>query len=208
MRFRLPGTLPPEKRISTVGVTTLRSLLLLLVLSVSAKAADDDTVVRDYDVDLVVGARHRGIDRRLDRGVGLAAVVVDVQARLAAEAPRGIIGDELMLEHLSDHLDLTDAQRQSIENIVEASKPEMQAIREQARANRQAIRTLDTSDPSYETALNNIAVSNGELATAGTLLAVRVRNEVHAVLTDEQREKLERSKQRMQKRLKRQMDPR
>jgi Spy/CpxP family protein refolding chaperone len=115
---------------------------------------------------------------------------------------------ELMLEHMSDHLDLTDAQRQDIENIVEASKPEMQAIREQARANRQAIRTLDTSDPSYETALNNIAVSNGELATAGTLLAVRVRNEVHAVLTDEQREKLERSKQRMQKRLKRQMDPR
>lgn len=52
MRFRLPGTLPPEKCISTVAVTTLHSLLLLLVLTVSAKAADDDTVVRDYDVDL------------------------------------------------------------------------------------------------------------------------------------------------------------
>jgi hypothetical protein len=52
MRFRLPGTLPPEKHISTVAVITLRSLLLLLVLTVSAKAADNDTVVRDYDVDL------------------------------------------------------------------------------------------------------------------------------------------------------------
>jgi tetratricopeptide (TPR) repeat protein len=33
------------------------------------------------------------------------AVVVDVQARLAAEAPRGIIGDELMLEHLHPNLE-------------------------------------------------------------------------------------------------------
>ena len=51
--------------------------------------------------------------------------------------------------------------------------------------------------------MNNIALSNGELATTGTLLAVRVRSEVHAVLTDQQLSKLERGKERMKKRLQR-----
>lgn len=108
---------------------------------------------------------------------------------------------ELMLEHMSDHLDLTDTQKESVENILQATRPEAQAIREQLKANRQAIRALDASDPAFEAELNNIALSNGELATAGTLLAVRVRGEVHAVLTDEQIEKLERGKQRIKKRM-------
>ena len=113
---------------------------------------------------------------------------------------------ELMLEHMTDHLDLTADQQAAIENIIEANRAEGQALRQQARANRQAIQALDPSDPAYEAELNNIALSNGELATAGTLLAVRVKNEVHAVLTDEQIEKLERGKERMKKRFKKRME--
>ena len=48
--------------------------------------------------------------------------------------------------------------------------------------------------------LNNIALSNGELATSATLLMTSVRNQVHEVLTDEQIAKLERGKERMKKR--------
>ena len=105
----------------------------------------------------------------------------------------GFGGPEMMLEHMADHLDLDDTQRATVQNILEAARPEFQALREQARANREALRTLDAGDP----AVNDIAISNGELATQGTLLAHRVRNEVRAVLTDEQIEKLERSRERM-----------
>ena len=105
----------------------------------------------------------------------------------------GFGGPELMLEHMADHLDLDDAQRASVQNILEAARPEFQSLREQARANREALRDLDPNDPS----VNDIAISNGELATQGTLLAHRVRNEVRAVLTDEQLEKLERVRDRM-----------
>lgn len=105
----------------------------------------------------------------------------------------------LMLEHMADHLDLDDAQRESVQNILESAKPEIDALREQARANLEALRTLDSSDPAYANELNNIALSNGQLATDGTLLFTRLRTEVHAVLTDEQIEKLERSKERMRK---------
>ncbi len=112
----------------------------------------------------------------------------------------GLPGAGLMLEHMADHLDLDDAQRDAVSNILEAAKPEIQALRERARANRDALEALDANDAGYSTELNNIAISNGELATEGTLLFTRIRTEVHAVLTDEQIAKLERSKERMKKR--------
>ena len=106
-------------------------------------------------------------------------------------------GPGLMIEHMADHLDLDDAQRAQVQNIVEAARPEIEALREQLRANREALETLVTDDPAYATQLNDIAVSNGQLATEGTLLFTRVRNEIHAVLTEEQLEKLARGKDRM-----------
>ncbi len=112
----------------------------------------------------------------------------------------GFPGPGLMLEHMADHLDLDDAQRDAVSNILEAAKPEIQALREKARANREALEALDVNDAGYSTELNNIAISNGELATEGTLLFTRIRTEVHAVLSDEQIAKLERSKERMKKR--------
>lgn len=106
-------------------------------------------------------------------------------------------GPGMMLEHMADHLDLDDAQRESVRNILEAARPEIEALRAQFRANRDALEALDASDPAYSAELNSIAISNGQLATEGTLLFTRIRTEVHAVLTDEQLEKLARSKQRM-----------
>ncbi len=109
----------------------------------------------------------------------------------------GFGGPGLMLEHMADHLDLDDAQRETVQNILEAARPEIEALREQFRANREALQSLDATDPAYSTELNNIALSNGQLATDGTLLFTRVRSEINAVLTDEQREKLDRGKKRM-----------
>jgi t-SNARE complex subunit (syntaxin) len=73
-------------------------------------------------------------------------------------------------------------------------------------ANRDALESLDPSDPAYDTTLQNIAISNGELATAGTLLKARVRGEAHAVLTEEQSAKLERGKARMKDRMRSRFD--
>ena len=56
--------------------------------------------------------------------------------------PGGPGDPALMLEHMADHLDLTDEQRDSVENILQAAKPEIEAIRDQARANREAIQAL------------------------------------------------------------------
>lgn len=106
-------------------------------------------------------------------------------------------GPVLMMEHMADHLDLDDVQRDQVQNIVDAARPEIEALREQLRANREALSALETEDPAYSTQLNDIAVSNGQLATEATLLFTRVRSEINAVLTEEQRAKLARGKERV-----------
>ena len=71
--------------------------------------------------------------------------------------PGGPGGPGFMLEHMSDHLDLTADQQAAIESILEASKPEMEALRDQVKANREAIQALDPNSTSYEAELNNLA---------------------------------------------------
>ena len=140
--------------------------------------------------------------------VALAAFSSSVHADFRGGPGMGFGGPRLMLEHMADHLDLDDAQRETVKNILEAAKPEMEALREQFKANREALEALDTSDPAYSTELNNIALSNGQLATDGTLLFTRVRAEVNAVLTDEQREKAARAKERRREALERRSERR
>ena len=110
----------------------------------------------------------------------------------------GLAGPGLKVERMAKHLELDEAQKQSIENILDASRPEFQALRTDFRANRRALDALDPADANYSAAINDIAAENGRLATEGTLLMSRVRNEIHAVLTEEQRAKLEQGKQRRQ----------
>ena len=145
----------------------------------------------------------------------LVAVLVAAFSINASANPRehgfggpgfGIPDPEVMVDRMADRLDLDDAQIATIENILVAVRPQAEDLRERFRANRQALHALDTSDPAYETTLNNLAISQGQLATEGILLATRVRTEIRAVLTDEQAEELERGRERMKKRIQRRFD--
>jgi hypothetical protein len=62
--------------------------------------------------------------------------------------------------------ELDDTQQPAAQNILFAAEPEITALRERMQANRE--------------------IMNGQLATQATLLFDRVRNEVRAVLTDQQ----------------------
>jgi Spy/CpxP family protein refolding chaperone len=93
-------------------------------------------------------------------------------------------------EKMADRLGLDETQRQTIQNIQLAAEPEITALRERMQANREDMKTLnsnDANDPNRSTLLNDIAVEKGQLATEATLLFDRVRSEIGAVLTDEQR---------------------
>ena len=105
-----------------------------------------------------------------------------------------------MVERMANHLNLDDIQRQTVQNILDAAQAEIDALRERGKANHDAMRALDASNPDHSALINNIAIENGQLATEGTLLHDRIRNDINAVLTDEQREKLAQGRDGMRKR--------
>ena len=94
-------------------------------------------------------------------------------------------------EKMADRLDLDETQRQAVQNIQLAAAPEITALRERMQANRENMKALEPNDPNRSALLNDIAIEKGQLTTEATLLFDRVRNEVGAVLTDEQRAMVE-----------------
>ena len=91
------------------------------------------------------------------------------------------------VERLSRRLDLDETQEQNVQNVVEAAKPQFEALRERARATRTAMRELNIEDPDYAAKLDNLAAEQGQLATERTVLLGRLRADVGAQLTPEQR---------------------
>lgn len=109
------------------------------------------------------------------------------------QGPReGGFGDPArMVEKMSQHLALDDVQRQSVQNILDAAKPEMEAMRERMQAVRENKRALESVDDASRSALvSQIAVEEGQLVTEGFLLRDRVHTDISAVLNEEQRAKL------------------
>lgn len=104
---------------------------------------------------------------------------------------------ERMLKKMTRHLDLDETQTQNIENIMTAAKPEIDALRERAQATRKAMHDLDVSDPGYGTDLQNLSTQIGALTAEATLLHGRLRADVLAQLTDEQRERAAEGRRKM-----------
>lgn len=102
-----------------------------------------------------------------------------------------------MLEMMTRHLDLNETQSSNIENILAAAKPEIDALRERAKATRKAMHELDVNDPAYGTELQNLSTQIGALTSEATLLHGRLRADVFAQLTDEQRERAAEGRRRM-----------
>lgn len=108
---------------------------------------------------------------------------------------RGMRGDgprdpAMMVERMSRHLDLDESQQEKLKNIMSAAGPELDDLRGRARANREARNGLDTSDPGYSATLANLAAENGEIVASRLVLMGRIRSEIDAELTEEQRAKL------------------
>ena len=103
---------------------------------------------------------------------------------------RNFDGPGFISKRATEMLGLDEDQSQQVKNILEAAKPEFDALRDRGRETRTALMALDPADADYGAALQNLSVESGQVATDLTLLHGRVRSEVNAVLTPEQRELL------------------
>ena len=109
--------------------------------------------------------------------------------------PRGGWGDSSQfVGRMAEHLQLDETQRQSVQNIFDAAKPEMEALRESMKASRETMRSLDADDPNRTAVLNDIAVQEGQMVTEGLLLRERIQSDINAVLNDEQKAKFSESR--------------
>ena len=77
--------------------------------------------------------------------------------------------------------------RRTDRNILLAAEPEIAVLKEEFREHLETTRNLDTGSDDYDVQLQNQAARTGELAARAALLHGRLRAEIHAVLTEEQR---------------------
>jgi Spy/CpxP family protein refolding chaperone len=148
--------------------------------------------------------------KQLAAAVALAALTATAGVTLADQEPdagerrlyRGAgmhgMGDPAwVVEQLDRALELGDSQRQRIENIVSAARPEMEALRERAGEYHKALRELDVSDDGYNAQLANLAREKGDIAAEMALLHGRMKAEIAEVLTPEQRQQFAEAGDRM-----------
>ena len=92
---------------------------------------------------------------------------------------------------------------QSHDNILAAAKPEMEALRDRARAGRTSMESLDVNDPDYGSKLQNASTEIGALASEAALLYGRLRADVYAVLTPAQQAEADQAKGELKERFRR-----
>jgi Spy/CpxP family protein refolding chaperone len=96
-----------------------------------------------------------------------------------------------MLERMAGELGLTDAQRQSIRGLFDAARPAMEKRREQMRADAELMRRTQPGDRDYQAVVERVSRSAGEMASRAVSDAAQLRTQVWAVLTPEQRTKMQ-----------------
>lgn len=105
----------------------------------------------------------------------------------------GHFGDadpQRVVAKISRYLQLDESDQQQLENIALAAEPQLRALQERAQANRKAIGELDPASAGYGAELQDLAAESGQIATEMTMALATLRADVHAMLTEEQRQML------------------
>jgi Spy/CpxP family protein refolding chaperone len=92
-------------------------------------------------------------------------------------------GGEPPFARLIQKLDLTDEQRQSLSSLIESSKPQQEALREQHRETMKAAMTTLPDDPNYPA----LIAKRKELASASIQQRSDLNVQIFALLTPEQK---------------------
>lgn len=110
-------------------------------------------------------------------------------AETADDAPgmREAVADRFF-ERMTNVLDLTEAQQKEVQAIREKNRPAIQAAGEKLRKGREELRQVIQAHPFDEEAVRSLAEKQSEPRVEMTVAFARMANEIHAILTPEQRE--------------------
>jgi protein CpxP len=144
--------------------------------------------------------------RRLAVVIVLALLVTPVLAqRPGGHGPRhgqfqGL--DGAMHERLFEQLDLTDDQREQIDELIADHHSLMQDRREQVRSRRTEVRDLTHADELDEASIRDAVMAAAAAEADMAVERARLRQRIHQVLTPEQQDKAERMIERRRERMK------
>jgi len=87
-------------------------------------------------------------------------------------------------------LNLSDAQKQQVRDIVAAARPQLESLREQMHANRLQLKQTQPNDPNYASVALQASQTQGSLSAQMTAQQAELRAQVFKVLTPEQQTQL------------------
>lgn len=98
---------------------------------------------------------------------------------------------ERRLEMMTTVLDLNEAQQQQLQTLFTQQWQDNQKLREQMQSERENMRTLKTADTFNEAEFRAQAAKRAELKTEMMVRKIKFQDELYAVLTPEQRIKVD-----------------
>lgn len=105
-------------------------------------------------------------------------------------------------------LDLTDEQKAQVKQIMEASKEKNKTLHESVKANHQKLEEISANGNFDEAQVTAIANQQGALHAQMIVEKERVKSQVYAILTDEQKAKAAQMKEQMKNKFKQRMEKR
>lgn len=134
---------------------------------------------------------------------GLALDSPQVNAAPYGDAPRWERGErpertgERFLARMTKTLDLSGEQQEKIKAIMEEHRTKVAPLRQSLGENRDKLRQVAKADTFDEAAIRTLAASQATAKTELMVERARVKNQIHAVLTPEQRKLAEEKMERM-----------
>lgn len=105
-------------------------------------------------------------------------------------------------ERLAEKLDLTDAQKEQVKQITEASRAKIKPLMESVRANRQKMETLTANGQFDEAQIQTVAQEQGAISAQLIVEKERAKWQIFQILTDEQKAQAAQLKEQMKERFK------
>lgn len=121
---------------------------------------------------------------------GVASIAMLFSAITWGQAAKQGRGEHGMFgQRMAQQLGLTEAQQQQIKSIMETEKPKMQPLMQELKQERQQMNALTDSGNFDEAAVRAAASKQAQSATDLAVERARVKSQIFAVLTPDQRTK-------------------
>ena len=95
------------------------------------------------------------------------------------------------VDRMAERLDLSKEQRDKVRAIVDKTRPQTRELRDKLSENRKQLQTLTRQGTAKESEIRKLADNQGKLIADMIMQRSKVQGEINAVLTPEQREKMQ-----------------